>query len=86
MELLDFSRQKVLRQNIRLVALFFPRQNVLFGFGVVNLMFGGIILCSKVRTALIKLLIPEAPSAWPMFGFTYCRSAGTIKEVYSQSH
>ena len=36
---------------------------ILLGFGLENLMLGGIKLCSKANTALIKLLIPEAPSA-----------------------
>lgn len=45
-------------------------KDLLFGFGVSNLMFGGIILCSNARTHLIKLLSPEEPSEWPTFGFT----------------
>ena len=44
---------------------------MLLGFGLENLMFGGIKLCSKANMALIKLVIPEAPSAWPTFGLTY---------------
>lgn len=45
-------------------------------------MFGGIILCSKASTALIKLLIPEAPSAWPIFGFTYYVSVDRLTVRY----
>lgn len=44
--------------------------DVLLGLGVLNLMFGGIVLCSNARTALIKLVTPEQPSECPTFGFT----------------
>jgi hypothetical protein len=37
-------------------------QDILLGFGVVNLMFGGMVLFSKANTALIRLVIPDAPS------------------------
>lgn len=33
-------------------------------------MFGGIVLFSNARTALIKLVTPEQPSECPTFGFT----------------
>jgi hypothetical protein len=33
-------------------------------------MFGGMVLCSRARTHLIKLLKPDDPSEWPTFGFT----------------
>ena len=42
----------------------------IFGFGLLNLILGGIVLFSRASTALIKLEIPEAPSEWPTFGFT----------------
>jgi hypothetical protein len=44
--------------------------HLLLGLGVLNLMFGGIVLCSKAKTDLIKLVRPEAPSEWPKFGLT----------------
>jgi hypothetical protein len=44
--------------------------NLLLGFGVLNLMFGGMVLFSSARTHLIRLVIPEDPSPWPTFGFT----------------
>lgn len=31
------------------------------------------VLCSNIRTALIRLLSPEAPSACPMLGLSYIR-------------
>ena len=37
----------------------------IFGFGFENLIFGGIIRCSKARTALMSEVIPEAPSECP---------------------
>ena len=40
-------------------------------------MFGGTVLCSRAKTVLIKLVVPEAPSEWPTFGFTYIMSALT---------
>ena len=43
---------------------------ILLGFGFANLMFGGIILFSRANIAFIRLVIPEAPSEWPTFGFT----------------
>ncbi len=36
--------------------------DTLLGFGSENLMFGGIVRCSRARTALITLLMPEQPS------------------------
>lgn len=57
------SHQKCLRSSENKIKL--------LGFGRVNLMFGGIVSCSKASTALIKLVIPEAPSEWPTLGFTY---------------
>ena len=50
---------------------------ILFGFGSLKFMFGGIILCSNARTVLMRLVIPEAPSEWPTFGFTYCALASS---------
>jgi len=44
--------------------------NSLAGFGVLNLMLGGIVRCSKARTALMRLLRPDDPSEWPRLGFT----------------
>lgn len=44
--------------------------DLLLGLGFLNLIFGGIVLCSKARTALIKLVMPEQPSECPTFGFT----------------
>lgn len=44
---------------------------LLLGFGVLNLMFGGIIPCSRESVTLIRLDKPDAPSEWPTFGFTY---------------
>jgi hypothetical protein len=43
---------------------------LLLGFGFWNLIFGGIVLRSNMRTALIKLVRPLAPSEWPVFGLT----------------
>lgn len=51
-------------------SLFKAVRYLLLGFGVMNLIFGGIVLCSKASTALIRLVMPEAPSEWPTFGFT----------------
>ena len=48
-------------------------------------MFGGMVLFSKASTALIKLVIPEAPSAWPTFGLTYNLSEcidGQTESIY----
>ena len=36
-----------------------------------NLIFGGIMPISSARTALIKLVRPDAASEWPTLGFTY---------------
>lgn len=33
-------------------------------------MFGGMVLCSKARTAFIKLEMPAEASEWPRFGLT----------------
>lgn len=44
--------------------------NLLLGFGVWNLMFGGMILFSRARTAFIKLEMPAEASEWPRFGLT----------------
>ena len=46
---------------------------ILLVFGLANLMFGGIILFSRVSIAFTRLLIPEAPSEWPTFGCTRLR-------------
>lgn len=43
---------------------------LLFGFGVRKLMFGGIIFFSNAKTILMILVIPDAPSECPTFGFT----------------
>lgn len=43
---------------------------LLLGLGLEDLMFGGIVLFSNARTALIRLVRPLAPSEWPVFGFT----------------
>lgn len=34
-------------------------------------MFGGMTLCSKAKTILMTLEIPDAPSEWPRFGLTW---------------
>lgn len=47
-----------------------PGNDLLLGLGVLNLMFGGMVLCSSASTHLIKLVIPEDPSPWPTFGLT----------------
>lgn len=44
--------------------------DLLLGFGLLNLMFGGMVLFSSASTHLIKLVIPEDPSPWPTFGLT----------------
>ena len=44
---------------------------LLLGFGVLNLMFGGIVRCCRESMTLIKLVIPDAPSECPTLGFTY---------------
>jgi hypothetical protein len=44
---------------------------LLFGLGVLNLMFGSIVLCSRDTTTFIKLVRPEAPSECPTFGLTF---------------
>lgn len=44
--------------------------SLLRGLGTLNLMFGGMVLCSKARTAFIKLDIPAEASEWPRFGLT----------------
>lgn len=40
---------------------------LLFGLGVEKWRFGGIILFSRDKTALIKLVMKLAPSEWPIF-------------------
>lgn len=44
--------------------------DLLFGLGILNLMLGGIVLCSNVRIPLIRLVIPEQPSECPTLGLT----------------
>ncbi len=44
--------------------------DLLFGLGVVSFIFGGMILCSNAKIDLMRLLMPEAPSECPRFGFT----------------
>lgn len=44
---------------------------ILLGFGVVNLMFGIMVLCSRDKIALMRLVRPEAPSECPRLGLTY---------------
>ena len=56
---------------------------ILFGFGLLKLMFGGMILCSNARTVFIRLVVPEAPSEWPTFGFTCCALASSKKMHYT---
>ncbi len=46
----------------RPVKLCLRHNSLLLGFGVLNLILGGIILFSKARIALIKLVMPDAPS------------------------
>jgi len=64
------TQRKELNSSLVTSALDVSFTHVLLGFGVLNLMFGGIILCSKAKTDLIKLVRPEAPSEWPKFGLT----------------
>ncbi|KAG5290256.1 hypothetical protein I7I48_09833 [Histoplasma ohiense] len=40
----------------------------IFGFGLENLMLGGIVLFSSASTTLMSDEIPDAPSEWPTFG------------------
>ncbi len=47
------------------------QDGLLLGFGVVKLMFGGIIFFSRANVILMILDSPEAPSPWPIFGLTY---------------
>ena len=35
-----------------------------------NLIFGGMIPCSRASTDLMRLVSPDAPSEWPKFGLT----------------
>ena len=42
-----------------------PSLNRVLGFGVVKLIFGGMVCFSKARAALITLVTPAAPSEWP---------------------
>jgi hypothetical protein len=44
--------------------------NVLLGLGLLNLIFGGMILCSRARTDLMTEVRPDEPSPCPRFGFT----------------
>ena len=53
------------------------RESLLLGLGSEKLIFGGIVLCSSAKTVLIRLVVPEAPSEWPTFGFTYSTLAFT---------
>lgn len=43
---------------------------LLLGFGVLNLIFGGIVSCCRESMTLIRLVIPDAPSEWPTLGLT----------------
>lgn len=42
-----------------------PSLNRVLGFGVVKLIFGGMICFSRARAVLIRLVTPAAPSEWP---------------------
>lgn len=53
--------------------IYLLRLNLLFGLGSRKWTFGGIVSFSNARTHLMTLVIPEAPSEWPTFGFTYPR-------------
>ena len=46
------------------------KPDILLGFGSENLMFGGIVLCSRARIDFIRLVRPDAPSECPTFGLT----------------
>lgn len=46
------------------------KNTLLFGFGVLKLIFGGMVLFSSANTIFMILESPDAPSPWPMFGFT----------------
>lgn len=59
------------RKSVKLLSRFaVVDAGLLLGLGVLNLMLGGITRCSSARIALIKLVIPDAPSECPTFGFT----------------
>ena len=47
-----------------------PSLNRVLGFGVVKLIFGGIICFSRARAVLITLITSAAPSKWPELGLT----------------
>lgn len=49
---------------------FGTNKGLLLALGVLNLILGGIVLCCKANTALIKLARPADPSQWPILGFT----------------
>lgn len=46
------------------------KSTLLFGLGFLKLMFGGMVLFSSAKTIFMILESPDAPSPWPMFGFT----------------
>lgn len=57
--------------------------NSLFGLGSRKLMFGGMVFFSKARTALMMLVIPEAPSEWPTLGLTFLGAGTTSASLLS---
>ena len=46
-------------------------EHLLFGFGFLKLILGGMVRFSKAKVILMRLVMPEAPSECPTFGFTY---------------
>lgn len=44
--------------------------DILFGLGLLSLIFGGIVLCSRARTHLMTDESPAEPSECPTFGLT----------------
>lgn len=57
----------------------------LLGFGLLNLMLGGMVLFSRAKTALMMLVMPDAPSECPVFGLTYERvrsERGMTRDAY----
>lgn len=62
---LNFFKVSYMHQRVKIC------WNILFGLGVSKLMFGGMIFFSSARVVLMRPTSPDAPSAWPRFGFTY---------------
>jgi hypothetical protein len=52
---------------------------VLWGFGLLNLIFGGMVFFSRARTALMQDVMPDAPSEWP------CSKARSVISLFNAS-